>query len=133
MKFAILKLILAITIITVCSHLVSSLQSQVGMATNLGSGMRNGMYMSSNYKMSLGGLISKHKKSETRSNNKISELNRLNSKILFRGWLKYSKFQDDETQKKPKEFFKNMLYERDSKRKHLAGEVIFNLIFLISN
>ena len=126
MKFAILKLILAITIITVCSHLVSSLQSQMGMATKLGVGIRNGMYMSSNYKTSLGGLLSKHKKSESRSNNKISELNRLNSKILFKGWLKYFKFPDDETQKRPKEFFKNMLYERDSKRKHPAGEVIFN-------
>ena len=51
-----------------------------------------------------------------------SEMNKMNSKILFRGWLKYFKFPDEETQKKPKEFFRNPLYERDSKRKHAVGE-----------
>ena len=132
MKFAILKLILALTTISVCSHLVSSLQTKTGMATNLNLGLKSGMNMNmnSNYKMSLRGVLSKnHKKSETnystKSNNKNTELNRMNSKIIFKGWLKYFKFPDDETQNKPKEFFKNALYERDSKRIHPAGEVIF--------
>jgi len=104
------------------------------MATNLNLGFKNkigmnmNMNMKSNYKMSLGGLLRKShaKKTETisttKSNNKITEMNKMNSKILFRGWLKYFKFPDEETQKKPKEFFRNPLYERDSKRKHAVGE-----------
>lgn len=133
MKFDILKLTLAISAITLCLHMVSSLQTKSGMATNLNLGfgtknkMNMNMNMKSNYKMSLGGLLRKaHKKSETisstRTNSKNTELNKMNSKIIYRGWLKYFKFPDDETQKRPKEFFKNALYERDSKRKHAAGE-----------
>ena len=108
--------------ITLCVHLVSSLQTKSGMATNLNlglkskSGMNMNMYMRSNYKMSLGSLLDKsHKKIQT--NIKTS------SNILFNGWLKYFKFPDDDTQKKPKEFFKNPLYHRDSLRKHAEGEV----------
>jgi len=68
--------------------------------------------------------IMKHKKNlySSKSNNKMTELNRLNSKILFKGWLKYFKYLDDDTQRRPKEFFKNTLFERDSKRSHAVGE-----------
>ena len=138
MKFVILKLILSIFAITLCINLVSSLQNKSGLTTNLnlGFGAKVGMtmHMKSNYKMSLKNLLAKsHKKTESNNasrtnnkntkNSKTSELNKLNSKILFRGWVKYFKFPDDDTQKKPKNFFKNPLYERDSKRKHAVGEV----------
>merc|ERR1712160_162374 len=139
MKFDILKLILAFSSITICIHLVSSLQSKTGMATNMNLGLKSksrmnmnmnmNMNMKSNYKMTMKGANSKNhnKKSEStnllaKSNNKNTELNRMNSKIIFRGWLKYFKFPDDETQRKPKEFFKNALFERESKRKHAVGE-----------
>ena len=89
MKFDILKLILALSTITICIHLVSSLQSKTRMATNLGLKSKMHMNMKSNYKMSLGGVLSKnHKKTEvsssTKSNNKMTELNKLNSKITIR-------------------------------------------------
>ena len=87
--------------------------------------------MSTNLKMNLNlqEFLSKHRKnSSTKSNSysKMSELDKLNSKILFSGWLKYFKYLDDDTQRKPKEFFKNTFYERDSRRKHATGEVINN-------
>lgn len=117
MKFAILKLILSITIIILCCNFISSLKSGIGMATNL----KSGMY--SLHKMSFENLLSKHKKNQNQSNTKTIELNRLNSKILFQGWIKYFKNLDDNTQRKPRGFFKNPIYERESKRKHLTGEV----------
>lgn len=124
MKFDILKVILAITIITLSLNLVSSLQTKSGMATNLNLGLKtnNGMnmnmnmFMRSNYKMSLGSSLSKsHKKNVA----KITT----NSEILFSGWLKYFKYPENETLNKPKEFFKNSLYLRDSQKKHAQGEV----------
>ena len=133
MKFDIIKLILAFSSITICIHLVSSLQTKTGMATNLNlglktkSGMNMNMNMKSNYKMAMKGSNTKNHKTNfaARSNNKNTEteLNRMNSKILFRGWLKYFKFPDDETQRKPKEFFRNALFSRESKRKQAVGEV----------
>ena len=138
MKFDILKLILAISTITICIHLVSSLQTKSSMATilNLGfkskSGMNMNMNMKSNYKMAMkmkGSNTKNHKSNvvaKSNVKNTETELNRMNSKILFRGWLKYFKFPDDETQKKPKTFFKNALFERESKRKQATGEVKIN-------
>lgn len=134
MKFDIFKIFLALCAITICLQVVSSLhsKSRLGTKMNLGikSGMRTGsnMKMKSNYKFSLKNLVTKsHKKTENnssaKSNNRLSELNKMNSKILFRGWMKYFKFPDDETQRKPKNFFKNPLFEKDSKRKHAVGEV----------
>ena len=114
MKFVTLKFILSITIVIICCNLVTSLQSKIGMATNLKAGMNTSSY----------NQIMKHKKNlySSKSNNKMTELNRLNSKILFKGWLKYFKYLDDDTQRRPKEFFKNTLFERDSKRSHAVGE-----------
>ena len=142
MKFDILKVFLALCAITICLQLVSSLhtKSRLGNKMNLGikSGMktRANMHMhmktKSNYKFALKNHVEKnHKKFETKSaaksnaksNNKITELNKMTSKILFRGWMKYFKLPDDETSRKPKNFFKNPLFERDSKRKHAVGEV----------
>merc|ERR1712151_787899 len=104
---------------------MGNLKSKTGMNMNMNLNMN--MNMKSNYKMTMKNLLSKnHKKTETnlksKSNNKNTELDKMNSKILFRGWLKYFKFPDDETQRKPKEFFKNALYERESKRKTVTGE-----------
>ena len=118
MKLAIFKLILTITTILICCDLISSLQTKMGMATNL----KAGMFMNSQNKLNLEALLMKHKKYSTKSNSKITELSRLNSKILFSGWMKYFKYIDDDSQKKPKEFFKNTFYERDSRRKHANGE-----------
>jgi len=100
-----------------------------GMKTR--ANMHMHMKTKSNYKFALKNHVEKnHKKFETKSaaksnaksNNKITELNKMTSKILFRGWMKYFKLPDDETSRKPKNFFKNPLFERDSKRKHAVGE-----------
>ena len=122
MKFAILKKYFLLIIITIYScNIVFSLQTKIGMSANL----QLQMNLNSNNN------LLKHKKNSSHStkiynnkNKKNTELNRLNSEILFNGWLKYFKYVDDETQKKPKEFFKNPMYERDSKRKHEKGEDI---------
>ena len=125
MKFAILKLILIITTILICCDLITSLQSKIGMATNL----KANMFMNSHNKLNLHEFLTKHKKYLSRSNTKISELNRLHSKILFSGWMKYFKYLDDDTKKAPKEFFKNTLFEKDSRRNHAAGEVFKKIIY----
>lgn len=135
MKFAIVKLAMFLTIASLFSILVSALKTSTNLSTNLNMGFqtKSGMNMNlgSNYKMSLKGFLSKsHKKIESAyssktSNNKKTELSLLSSKILFRGWIKYFKFPDDETIQKPKEFFRNPLYERDSRAKKVPGEVTF--------
>ena len=116
MKFTIKNIILTITTILICCDLITSLQTKMGMATNL----KASMFMNSQNKLNLEEFLTKHKKYLSRSNNKISELNKLQSKILFSGWMKYFKYLDDETKKAPKEFFKNTLFGR----KHPIGEVI---------
>lgn len=117
MKFDILKFILGFSIIFVFV-LEISLQSKIGLTTNL----KAGMFLRSNLKLSLENSLAKLKKNSTIS----SELDKVNSKILFRGWLKYFKFLDeDQSSQKPKQFFKNKLYERDSKRKHKGDVILF--------
>lgn len=113
MKFVTLKKIfLQIIIIIFCCDIVFSLRSKIGMSTNLKLQMNLNSYNSA----------LKHKKislhTTKTNNNKMTELDRLHSEILFTGWLKYFKYLDDGTSSKPKEFFKNPMYERDSKRKH---------------
>lgn len=115
----------------------SNMNMNMGMNSKLSMGMNSklGMGLKANYKMTMSNLLAKshNKKMEnkaslnSKNNNKNNNSNNseigTNSKILYKGWLKYFKFPDDEMQKKPKNFFKNVLYERDSKRKHATGEV----------
>lgn len=144
MKFDIYKVILALCAITICLQIVSSLhtKSRLGSKMNLGikSGMKTkaNMHMKtkSNYKFALKNHVEKSLKTKAKSsaksnsktnvktNSKKDENNKEpESKILFRGWMKYFKFPDDETSKKPKNFFKNPMFEKDARRKHAVGEV----------
>lgn len=126
MKFDILKILLSFIVMAICCNLITSLSSKIGMQTNL----KSGMNMNLNNKILLENFLEKHKNRKSslnsRTNNKSNELNKMQSKILFSGWLKYFKYLDDDTTKRPKEFFKNPQFQRDSKRKHEEGEVIIN-------
>lgn len=136
MKFDILRSILALSLFFICLQMVISLKSHSKMASNMNLGskfksrmnMNMNMHMKSNYKMSSAGYLAKTKMHK--SNNKISTQNKSSEQILFKGWLKYFKFPDDESQKKPKEFFKNIMFERDSKRKHAVGEVNIKKLYI---
>lgn len=115
MKFAI-KLLLSAVILLICCNLISSLKTKIGLGTSV----KSGMYLNSSFKLS----AQKHKK-VVKANNNSSEMNKMKvrSNILFQGWLKYYKAPDEETSKKPKGFFKNQLYLKDSRRTRAAGEV----------
>jgi hypothetical protein len=119
MKFDILKISLSLIVIGICCNLITSLSSKIGMQTNL----KSGMNMNLNNKILLKNFLEKHKNRKNSMNTKLTELNRMQSKILFSGWLKYFKYLDDDTTKRPKEFFKNPQFQRDSKRKHEEQEV----------
>jgi len=130
MKFVILKVILSITILTICINFILSTKTQTMSTTTLKTESQNKIGLNSNYKMTLGNLIAKaHKKTESNMNtenktkNENSQFNiqsnlhqSLNSQIFFKGWIKYFKYTDNKVNQKPKQFFRNVLFEKDSKK-----------------
>jgi len=123
MKLNIINVLLALTIFSICLYLITCTQTKTTSKTSTNSGIG----LNSNYKMALGNLISKsHKKIE--SNNSMEEENANNSnnfeserlaanQVYFKGWLKYFKYCDKRSNSKPKEFFKNVLYQKDTKKR----------------
>ena len=132
MKFNIIKLILSLTILTVCVKEIYSTKTKTKTLTTLQTTTSSGTGVSSNYKMTLGNLLAKsHNKAENHSNsqeklyNTNQELEKLSapvrqiqgSQIFFRGWMKYFKYSDSKNIQKPKQFFKNVVYEKEARKK----------------
>jgi len=132
MKFIIIKLILSLTILTECVKEIYSTKTKTKTLTTLQTTTSSGTGVSSNYKMTLGNLLAKsHNKAENHSNsqeklyNTNQELEKLSapvreiqgSQIFFRGWMKYFKYSDGKNIQKPKQFFKNVVYEKEARKK----------------
>lgn len=128
MKFVIIKVILSLTILTLCINEIYTTKTKTSTSMQIASGIG----ISSNYKMTLGNLISKsHNKVQTNSNseenlyNSNEELDRLSapvreisgSQIFFKGWMKYFKYTDSKNNQKPKQFFRNINFEKEARKK----------------
>lgn len=135
MKFNILKLSFSIAITSLIINITHSTQTQTQSqsTSTLQTEAKTIAGFKANYKITLGSLVSKSNKkkyeaklnSQARTNNGYSELNRLSqnepkqmagNQIFFRGWLKYFKFADSNNSKKPKQFFRNVMFEKEARR-----------------
>ncbi len=124
------KVLLALTIITMCLNVVTSTQTKLKSKVALKTASLAKIGLNSNYKMTLGNLIAKaNKKSAdcpTKKDTLIDNQDSKNSRgknnpnenngnsgnhIYFKGWLKYFRYSEDKKIVKPKEFFKNTLYD----------------------
>lgn len=141
MKFNILKLSFSIVILSLFINIIltTQTQTQTQSTAKLQTESKTIAGFKANYKITLGSLITKtnnkkkvdsNNNGQTRTHNGNSELNRLSqlapqqaagNQIYFRGWLKYFKFVDSNNSKKPKQFFKNVMFEKQAKRKGANG------------
>lgn len=133
MKFIILKLIISSIFFCMCINFIFSSQTQTKTLAALTTKSHSAIGMNSNYKMALGSLFAKsYKKFHFDENNNGSSSNYMNEQnvlennfnhktnvgqIYFKGWIKYFKYIDKKASQKPKEFFKNIHYEKQQKRK----------------
>lgn len=137
MKFVIIKLILSLTILSICITQIYSTTTKTKTLTTLQTATASGIGLGSNYKMTLGNLLAKsHNKAENHSAsqeklyNTNQELERLaapvvreitGSQIFFKGWMKYFKYSDNKNNQKPKQFFKNVAYEKEARKRKGNG------------
>lgn len=152
MKFNILKLIILIAILSLFIKITysSQTQSQIQSTSKSQTEVKTLAGSKANYKITLGSLASKanRKKVETnfnsqvRNSNENSELGRLSiaapqqtaeNQIFFKGWVKYFKFTDSFNSKKPKQFFMNVMFEKEAKRKNMHDKENVNLIYGLFN
>jgi len=133
MKFVIIKYIFSLILLIICLNIVSGSKSKNQLTSKLQLKSKSGIGLTSNYKMTLSNLFSKsHKKYENKNiasshlYSKNTELERLKNsasnlitgnEIFFKGWLKYFKYCDNKNNKKPKQFFKNVMYENNINNK----------------
>ncbi len=147
MKFVTIKVI--ITILSICINKIfgTKTKTKTKTLTSLQTATSNGIGLGSNYKMKLGILLSKsHNKAENHSHSQESfdntnqELDKLaapvareikGNQIFFKGWLKYFKYSDRPNNQKPKGFFKNVLYEKEAKKKGNNSVILFFVIYKI--
>ncbi len=133
MKFVIIKVILSLIILSICINQIFSTKTKSKTVTALQIATSIGTGLGSNYKMTLGNLLAKSdKKAENYSNSKErlhntnQELDRLagpireikGNQIFFKGWMKYFKYSDSKNYQKPKHFFKNVVYEKEAKKRN---------------
>ena len=134
MKFNIFKLSFSIVILSACIGVILSTQTktQTQSTTQLKTEAGTGVSFKANYKITMWSLFSNSnnkKKIETNynsnANNGNTELSRLShlapqkaagNQIYFKGWVKYFKFTDSNN-KKPKQFFKNVMYEKEARKR----------------
>lgn len=141
MKFTIIKFIVTICLLNIFIYpiLSTTTTTSTQVSTALTTAVQSGIGIQSNYKLTLGNLLSKNHKhtmesfsrkseaknlystnnSETLKNTETERLAKSNE-ILFKGWLKYFKYSDNRNDKKPKEFFKNVLFSKQSSKKSSA-------------
>lgn len=133
MKFVIIKVIISLTILSICINKIFSTKTKTKTLTTLQTATSSGIGLGSNYKMTLGNLLAKvHNKAENHSDSKDrlyntnKELERLaapvareikGNQIFFKGWMKYFKYSDSKSNQKPKQFFKNVVYEKENRKR----------------
>ncbi len=148
MKFVIIKVILSLTILSICINQIFSTKTNTKSLTTLQTATSSGIGLGSNYKMTLGNLLAKaHNKAENHSDSKDrlyntnQELERLaapvareikGNQIFFKGWMKYFKYADNKSNQKPKQFFKNVVYEKEARKRKGNNSADKNVINFFS-
>lgn len=141
MKFAIIKILFIVFIISLCISIISNTSSKTKTATSLQTESQSGVGVSANYKITLSSLIAKSKK-KSESNSEITPIAKVTDidkllqpsqvteprKILFKGWLKYFKYKEKKVNEKPKQFFQNLLYQKDIRKRKSDKNSNVNII-----